>query len=245
MKPTVVLNLHCSFLTGLQMSIIFDRLKTHAKELQTILESRAFLIPENTELSHLSQTYSSAWFRRGNIDVIDATETKKLWMMHLCIFPHVYDGAPIYGFDIIAGANKVTGAFLDLSPVDPNHKLCDWFKGQAERHSWSKPRELPPWAKSIFSDNIIAAGNINTEFELLELLDLNKKCLTYYLDNIENYRPAVTFDDQIKQYNYTDKQNHYCIQQKQNPHTPRVLKSLGFEEDKIAQFINHCLFPQL
>lgn len=229
----------------MQVSIIFDRLKNHAAELKSILASRASLIPETPELSHVSYTYNCEWFRRGNIDIIDAIETKKLWMMHLCIFPHLNDGAPIYGFDIIAGSNKVTGAFLDFSPIDQDHELCAWFDVKSKNYIWSKPRELPDWATSIFSKNIIAAGNINTEFELLELLELNKECLTYYLDTIKKHRLQLNFEKQINVVNYDNKQNHYCKKQKQNPHTPRVLKSLGFEDDKISQFINHCLFPEV
>ena len=151
----------------------------------------------------------------------------------------------IYGFDIIAGSNKVTGAFLDFSPIDQDHELCAWFDVKSKNYIWSKPRELPDWATSIFSKNIIAAGNINTEFELLELLELNKECLTYYLDTIKKHRLKLNFEKQINVVNYDNKQNHYCKKQKQNPHTPRVLKSLGFEDDKISQFINHCLFPEV
>ena len=100
------------------MSIIFKRLKAHALELEKVLSSRAFLLPQETPLHWTSNSYNCCWFRRANIDVIDASATKRLWMMHLCVFPQVYDGAPIYGFDIVAGENKITGAFLDFSPVD-------------------------------------------------------------------------------------------------------------------------------
>ena len=95
------------------MSTIFNKLKNHAKELEAILRSRAFLMEPEHESQWYTRNYTSAWTRRANLDVIDATESKKLFMMHLCIFPHVFDKAPIYGFDIIAGTNKITGAFLD------------------------------------------------------------------------------------------------------------------------------------
>ena len=38
-------------------------------------------------------------------------------MAHVCLFPELTNGGPIYGFDIIAGKNKVTGAFHDFSPL--------------------------------------------------------------------------------------------------------------------------------
>ena len=52
--------------------------------------------------------YSPDIWRRADLDIIDAREDRKLWMMHLCVYPHVNDPAPIYGFDIIAGPKKVT-----------------------------------------------------------------------------------------------------------------------------------------
>ena len=43
----------------------------------------------------------------------------------------------------------------------------------------------------------------------------------------------------------TDAQNFYCINQKQNPHTPRVMVSLGLSEDDVTHFIQDCLFPEI
>ena len=54
--------------------------------------------------------------RRAHIDVVDARESKGLWMMHVCVFPVIQNDGPIYGFDVIAGKNKMTGAFHDFSP---------------------------------------------------------------------------------------------------------------------------------
>jgi len=46
-----------------------------------------------------------------------------------------------------------------------------WFKSRVADSTWSKQRQLPDWAKSIFSDSMIAAGNISTEQELEESPD--------------------------------------------------------------------------
>jgi hypothetical protein len=228
------------------MSTIFKKLKQHAEDFKTILGTRAFLSDSGSKYEWTNLVYKNCWTRRAHLDIIDVTETKNLYMLHLCVFPHVYDRAPIYGFDIIAGTNKVTGAFLDFSPIgDKDHKLCQYFRELVEPTEWSKPRQLPEWARNIFSNNMVAAGNINTDFELDVILELSKKSLVYYLDNIKTYRPALTYDDQVKFYNFTDQQNYYCQQQKQNPHTPRVLKSLGFSEEIANDFINTELFPEI
>lgn len=228
------------------MSKIFDKLKDHAREFESILSKRAFITADENNYEWNNQVYASAWTRRAHLDIIDVTETKNLYMMHLCVFPHIYDTAPIYGFDIIAGPNKVTGAFFDFSPIgDTAHPLCQWFEELVKPTSWVKTRELPPWAKNIFSPNMVAAGNINTDFELNVMLELSKTALIYYMDNIKTFRPAMTYDDMVKKYDFTNKQNYYCQQQKQNPHTPRVLKSLGFSDEIAENFIHKELFPEI
>jgi hypothetical protein len=45
--------------------------------------------------------------------------------------------------------------------------------------------------------------------------------------------------------NTTDNQNYYAQNQKQNPHTPRVMVSLGLSEDDVQHFIQECLFPEI
>lgn len=228
------------------MSTIFNKLKAHATELEAILAARAFVSPGEITSEWYTKNFSNAWVRRANLDIIDVSESKKLWMMHLCVFPHTYDAAPIYGFDIVAGTNKITGAFLDFSPSgDPEHPMSKWFEELVEPTSWAKPRELPEWARNIFSKRMVAAGNINSEFELSVILEISKKSLIYYLDNIKTHRPNLTYDEQIARYDFTQQQNYYCQQQKCNPHTPRVLKSLGFNDDQVHEYIHKELFPEL
>ena len=225
------------------MSMIFNRLRAHALELEKALGARAFSTPSENTTEWYTRNYTSAFIRRANLDVI---ETDKLYMMHLCVFPKTYDTAPLYGFDIVAGKNKVTGAFLDVSPLgDAQHPLCKHFAQSVESSEWSKPRELPDWAKKIFSPQMIAAGNINTEFELIEILNLSKNLLIHYLDNVGKHRPLGTYEELTSRYDFTEQQNFYCQQQKQNPHTPRVLKSLGFTEEMVSDYINNELFPEV
>ena len=72
----------------------------------------------------VNKVWASSRYRRAHIDVVDARETKGLWMMHCCIFPHTHNPAPIFGFDVIAGKNKITGCFIDYSPAgDITHPM--------------------------------------------------------------------------------------------------------------------------
>ena len=128
---------------------------------------------------------------------------------------------------------------------DPEHPLCKYFQELVEPTSWAKPRELPEWARNIFSNTMVAAGNINTDFELSVILEISKKSLIHYLDNISKHRPALKYEDMVSANNFTDKQNYYCQQQKCNPHTPRVLQSLGFSETETHDYIHKELFPEI
>lgn len=180
-------------------------------------------------------TWKSNSFRRIHLDVVDARETKKLWMMHICAFPRITSGAPIYGFDVIAGQKKVTGAFHDFSSVDPSHDAMMYFKERVSNLEWSKERQLPDWAKAIFSDSMIAAGNIQDESELKTLLSVVKDTTTWYFESMSH---SETFDAR-------EAHNRYAYYQKQNPHTPRTMKSLGLNEEDVDHFVNHCLFPEV
>lgn len=228
------------------MSIIFDKLVQHTEDFKKILREHTFESDEKHPFEWENRIYCSAFVRRAHLDVVDARETKKLYMMHLCIFPKTWDHAPIYGFDLIAGPNKVTGAFHDFSPTnDLNHPLCTWFADRVKDYEWSKKRNLPEWAQNIFSDNMIAAGNINTEFELNEILKLSKETLKKYLEGLYLYQHLGTYEDKVNGVQYTDRQNWYCQNQKLNPHTPKVMESLGYDKETVQNFIQNCLFPEV
>lgn len=186
----------------------------------------------------INKVWGSRKYRRAHIDVVDARQSKGLWMMHCCIFPHVDNSAPIFGYDVIAGKNKITGCFHDFSKTDdPNHPLIDWFGNEVSKLKWTKKRELPDWANRIFSEHMIAAGNIQNEDELNQIFNMIEKNLNHYLNYIDE---SAGFT-----YNNAEEQNYYCENQKQNPHTPKVMASLGLNEDDIKIFIQDCLFPEI
>jgi phycocyanobilin:ferredoxin oxidoreductase len=172
------------------------------------------------------------------VDVVDARTTKGLWMMHCCIFPHTHNPAPIFGFDVIAGKNKITGCFYDYSPAgDLEHPMLDWFADEAQKLEWVKTRKLPDWAERIFSGNMIAAGNVSDEDELVQITEMAKQGVHHYLSTVAETNNTVN--------NTTAAQNYYCENQKQNPHTPKVMVSLGLSEEDVQVFIQECLFPEI
>jgi len=186
----------------------------------------------------VNRVWTSDKYRRAHVDVVDARLTKGLWMMHCCIFPHTHNPAPIYGFDVIAGKNKITGCFHDYSKAgDPDHPMMQWFADQVAQLEWRKERALPEWATNIFSKSMVAAGNVSDEAELEQIIDLAKTTIAHYLSTVaetNNTVPDTTFE-----------QNYYAQNQKQNPHTPRVMVSLGLSEEDVRVFIQECLFPEV
>jgi hypothetical protein len=161
-----------------------------------------------------------------------------LFILHATIFPHVTSNAPIWGFDAVCGANKITGTFHDFSLVEPiEHPMYKWFKEETEKITWKKERQLPAWAQEIFSANMVAAGNISELDEVDQVVTLGLKTLDYYLDNVNNFE----FPDK----NYTEMQNRYCHFQKQNPHVVRSMVAMGYEQSIIEQFVEEVLFPEI
>jgi phycocyanobilin:ferredoxin oxidoreductase len=186
----------------------------------------------------VNKVWASSRYRRAHIDVVDARDTKGLWMMHCCIFPHLHNPAPIFGFDVIAGKNKITGCFYDYSPGgDSEHPMLEQFADEAQRLEWNKTRKLPDWAERIFSRSMIAAGNVSDEAELAQIFDVARNGVDHYLEYVSETNNTAVSTKQA--------QNYYCENQKQNPHTPKVMVSLGLSEEDVKVFIHECLFPEI
>jgi phycocyanobilin:ferredoxin oxidoreductase len=186
----------------------------------------------------VNRVWTSDAYRRAHVDVVDARESKGLWMMHCCIFPHVHNPAPIFGFDVIAGKNKITGCFIDYSPAgDSEHPMIEYFGDEVGRYEWNKKRKLPEWAERIFSEHMVAAGNVQDESELKQLTSLAHILVNHYVETVKETNKTAN--------NTTEAQNYYCENQKQNPHTPKVMVSLGLSEEDVTIFIQECLFPEI
>ena len=212
---------------------IFDE---HATEYQEAGLDK-FNQPDN---GWINRTWANKSVRRAHIDVVDARDQKGLWMMHVCCFPVLTNDAPIYGFDVIAGKNKMTGAFHDFSAsATLDHPMMQGYAEAVADFIPSKKRELPEWARNIFSDSMIAAGNVNTEEEAVAIIDLA----------LNNLRAWLTEVPEFNGYGETSivagAQDWYCHNQQQNPHTPKVMKSLGLPEAAVDMFCTDMLFPKI
>lgn len=225
------------------MSKVWDTLINVQKLLEKKFSETGYEIQEPgmerfNQPGWVNRVWSSGWYRRAHIDVVDARETKGLWMMHCCVFPHTHNPAPIFGFDVVAGKNKITGCFIDYSPTsDKNHPMIQYFSEEVSRYEWIKQRELPDWAKRIFSPSMIAASNVQEEQELNQIESLAGILINHYLETVGETNNTV---NDVK-----FEQNFYAQNQKQNPHTPKVMASLGLNEEDVRVFIQDCLFPEI
>ena len=227
------------------LSIIWNKLIECQTEIIRIFDDNAKEYDE-PGLAHfnndtwVNRVWANDHVRRAHIDVVDARESKGLWMMHVCVFPVLNNDGPIYGFDVIAGKNKMTGAFHDFSASsNPDHEMIERYKESVEDFIPSKQRQLPEWATNIFTDKMLAAGNVKTEEEAVAIIELALDNLRAYFDEIGDSTGAGDRDI------VTATQNYYCHNQQQNPHTPRTMKSLGLDEADVDKFCTDMLFPKI
>lgn len=214
---------------------IIDVFEEHATEIEEPGLS-AFNQPDN---GWINRVWANSDIRRAHIDVVDARDTKGLWMMHVCCFPVLNNDGPIYGFDVIAGKNKITGAFHDFSPSSTiDHPMIDGYKESVADFIPEKKRELPEWARNIFTDSMLAAGNVKQE-EAEKIVEIAVNNLKSYFTEISSFTGNANTDITA------GAQNYYCHNQQQNPHTPRVMKSLGLNEADVDKFCTDMLFPKL
>ena len=227
------------------MSLIWNRLIECQKEIIEIFDKYATEY-EEPGLAHfnndtwVNRVWANDNVRRAHIDVVDARESKGLWMMHVCVFPMLNNDGPIYGFDVIAGKTKMTGAFHDFSAsADSDHPMIQGYKESVEHFVPEKQRKLPEWATNIFTDKMLAAGNVNTIEEAVSIIELAQDNLRAYFDEIGEF---TGYGDRDL---VTASQNYYCHNQQQNPHTPRTMKSLGLNEADVDKFCTDMLFPKI
>jgi len=189
----------------------------------------------------INRVFKNEHVRRAHIDVVDARDSKGLWMMHVTVMPALTNNAPIYGFDVIAGKNKMTGAFLDLSKSsgDYTHPMYEFYADSVSNFIPEKRRELPEWAQNIFSPSMVAAGNVNTLEEAGKIINLAVYNLAVYFETIHESKNTANINDTRKA------QNWYAHNQTQNPHTPKVMLSLGLPEKDVELFCRDALFPTI
>jgi hypothetical protein len=220
------------------MTDVWGRISQLAEQFNHLLEKNGDpQVVDNPDYDWDNVIYKSNLYRRAHVEVVDRRDSHKIYILHCTVFPHYNDPSPVFGFDAVCGPNKITGAFLDYSAAgDRDHPMMRWFAEQTCNLEWNKPRELPEWARAIFSPAMVAAGNVNTETELDLLCDLALHTFNYYLSTVGHSQESGS--------DYHMAQNRYCRYQKQNPHVIRSMVAMGVPEPVITEFVENILFPE-
>ena len=221
------------------MSIIWSKIENLSNTLENIIQSQPDCSSEDVgeKYGWKNTIYQNMRFRRAHIEIVDNRDSHGIYILHTTVFPHYNDSSPIWGFDAICGKNKITGAFHDFSNGgDPNHTMMQWFKRKTSDLTWDKPRELPEWARHIFSPSMIAVGNLQDEEEVDLLCYLAETSLRYYVKNV-----GLTQESGA---DYHMAQNRYCYYQKQNPQVIKSMVAMGVPEMTIKGFVEEILFPE-
>ena len=222
------------------MSEVWSKIEALAKHFEELFNATGEPIKGTLDSDYEwhNQLWTSLAYRRAHLEIVDHRESHKLYIVHCTVFPHLNDPSPIWGFDAVCGMNKITGAFHDFSiSGDPNSPMYAWFKEQVSELEWNKPRELPEWARMIFSPAMVAAGNLKESAEIDQLCEIAKTSLNYYLKNVGLAQESLA--------DFHMAQNRYCYWQKQNPHVVRSMVSMGIDEAKMKRFVREVLFPEI
>ena len=223
---------------------LWDRLNNYADDLSKRFDTSfvSYDNPKYTENMKFEGWTDTFWesetVGKCHLKTIQPKDAKSLWLMHINIFPKEGIELPILGFDIVAGPKKITGSFMDFSPLHGyEHPYNEYMKQAILGLEWIKPRELPDWAKEIFSGDMIAVGNIREGHELDQFISVTSQLVTYYLKNMENCAYVSNRDT-------LPILNKYCSNQKLNPHLHRSILAMGISEEDKESYVNNVLFEE-
>ena len=184
---------------------------------------------------------SGRLFRHAHVEMLHIPG--RLGVLHVCLFPPLDDASPIFGFDMIAGPARVTGIFLDFSPVvdgvvddvvGGGPSLAKAL-GAASLASFAEKRVLPDWG-DIFSPDVLAVRPVDAA-EIGHAIALARQALACWLSAPE--RPLRAPSAAI-----AAGQARYIAGQRRNEHTLRMLSGL-IGAGPARRFIDEVLFPPL
>ena len=120
-----------------------------------VVQRVAPAVPQRDGVEWSNLLIAAPSFRHGHVETF--VVPGRVSVLHVCLFPQLDDPAPIYGFDMVAGPARVTGIFLDLSPVVPGAtvpRLPD-IVGSTQLAGFTEARTLPTWG-DVFSPDMLA-----------------------------------------------------------------------------------------
>ena len=161
-----------------------------------------------------------------------------LQILHCVWFPDPRFDLPIFGADVVAGPAGISAAIVDLSPVGEAlpERLVSSLSGLS-RPRFRQERALPGWG-TIFSPCVFIRPDGADEERFFQ-------CLQNYLDVLSSAVVQAEGEqanslESLKRY---QGQLNYCIQQKRNDKTRRVLEK-AFNVEWAERYITELLFDE-
>jgi phycocyanobilin:ferredoxin oxidoreductase len=202
----------------------FDIVEHYAKQFSEILakDSEPVQFPE---FPWKNQIWRSNKFRRAHVEEF---VSPAISVLHVTVFPHLDDPSPIYGFDVVTGAKKPAGGYIDMSPsVETWNGWRSWIPFDVPPN-----KAIPEWG-TCFSDEFVAIP-LRDSAHLEELLKYGVSMLSEYLNRIQQ--------NKVAQEQVVERQLYYCQQQRNNQKTMQILeRMIGLERANL--FMNEVLFP--
>ena len=161
-----------------------------------------------------------------------------LQILHCVWFPDPRFDLPIFGADVVAGPAGISAAIVDLSPVGPALPLRVSSGLLAlERPRFRQERALPGWG-TIFSPHVCFIRPDGEEEESM-FLDLVGAYLKVLRSAVQTAEPDPA--DGIPTIARFEGQRQYCLQQRRNDKTRRVLEK-AFTTTWADRYISELLF---
>lgn len=195
-------------------------------------------IENDEDIIWLNDFYFNPSIRYGHLEYFKSINGK-IEVLHCTFFPSYFKNVPIYGFDVIALNNIVTGIFCDFTDCISNQPILTKKLKEIKQKYIKNHRQLPDWA-DFFSENFIS---INTKD--LDQKDLVKTFSDLFLDYIDyvesqNFNGEYLNPKQVK--NSISIQNNYSFNQRKNDKTYKAL-SAYIGQSQARSFIDTILFP--
>ena len=226
-------------------SPLFDRLRDLSQTIIGVFDSYMTRYDNPKHIADLNgwedHFWQSQYIRKAHLKTIEPVGNNKLWLMHINVFPRCDINLTIFGLDIVANPNKISGCFCDYSPItEGSHPYLDKFKLETQGLSWTRAREMPDWAQEIFSENIVGAGSIREGEETDQLCQMALNLATFYCMEMGNpvYRRGLDLDTK-------EAQNKYCRNQKMNRMLHSSILAMGISEERKNQYVENVLFEEI
>ena len=161
-----------------------------------------------------------------------------LQILHCVFFPDPRYDLPIFGADIVASPAGISAAIVDLSPVlERLPASVEQPLAALSIPPFEQVRELPAWG-TIFSPYVRFIRPVNS-MEEAWFVDLVESYLTVLRGAVETLEPNAS--DAVSTIDRYQGQLSYCLQQKRNDKTRRVLEK-AFSVEWADRYIEELLF---